>query len=236
MAPEANCCRGIELHANRALYLTTEYEIMNSRIGPGQTPTCLANMYKLVNDASSWPKSLWVVFFSKRLNASWWKILPSHFSQVLNGVCLKGDPEDPSEQTWLTVFLTNISNVVQFRRWKCLASLSIISILFLLSSPSTCDLSFLYICTPSRFSFLSTKKKPWEEDLPIHHPQPTGKSAEVKFKEPGANINSSRFKIYRRQSLTIPNTERKNSPPLLLGGAFFLRSFDDVPPGEWRTG
>ena len=113
MAPEANCCRGIELHSNRALYLTTEYEIVGS--GQGKPQHVRPNMYKLVNDASSWPKSLWVVLFLKRLNASWWKILPSHFSQVPNCVCLKGDPEDPSEETWLTVFLTNISNVVQFR-------------------------------------------------------------------------------------------------------------------------
>lgn len=143
---------------------------------------------------------------------------------------LKGGPEDPSEQTWLTVFLTNISNVVQFRRWKCLASLSIISISFLLSSPSTRDLSFLYIYVHIPVSF-SSKKNPIGKKNPSHHPspnhpQPTNdKSAEVKCKEPGANISSSRFKTYRRQSLTIPNTERKNLPPLLLGGTFGFENF-----------
>lgn len=97
----------------------------------------------------------------------------------------------------------------------------------LVSSKFACHLRPQFLVHMYTFPFFVfiQKKIPWEEDLPIHHPQPTGKSAEVKFKEPGANINSSRFKIYRRQSLTIPNTERKNSPPLLLGGAFFFEKF-----------
>ena len=178
------------------------------------------------------PNHYEMFFVSKRLNASWWKILPSHFSQVLNGVCLKGDPEDPSEQTWLTVFLTNISNVVQFRRWKCLASLSIISILFLLSSPSTCDLSFLYICTPSRFSFLSKKKIPWEEDLPIHHPQPTDKT--LRGKVQGTWSQHQQQQVQDLSKAISDHTKYRTEE--LTPFAPRRRSFDDVPPGEWRTG
>ena len=70
------------------------------------------------------------------------------------------------------------------------------------------------------------------------HPSPNKPTnlSEVKCKEPGANINSSRFKTYRRQSLTIPNTERKNSPPLLLGGGFGFENFWCSTVGDGRVG
>ena len=86
---------------------------------------------------------------------------------------------------------------------------------FLVRLPPGTSVSCIYVHLPVSFSSKKTSHGGRSS-----HPSPNQPtiSAEVKCKEPGANINSSRFKIYRRQSLTIPNTERKNSPPLRLGG------------------